>query len=62
MKQIIAAMAAMVISVSSIAGVGISGKYTGTLNDAGVYAQDLETTLVGSSAAGAVTVTLNTRH
>ena len=51
MKQIIAAMAAMVISASSIAGVSLSGKYTGTLNDAGVYAQDLETTLVGSSAA-----------
>ena len=59
MKQIIAAMAAMVISASSIAGVSLSGKYTGTLNDAGVYAQDLETTLVGSSAAGAVTVTLD---
>ena len=36
MKQIIAAMAAMVISASSIAGVSLSGKYTGTLNDAGV--------------------------
>ncbi|MBC8429902.1 MAG: hypothetical protein H8D92_00745 [Pelagibacteraceae bacterium] len=59
MKQIIAAMAAMVISASSIAGIALSGKYTGTLNDSGVYTQDLTTTLVGSSAAGAVTVTLD---
>ena len=59
MKQIIAAMAAMVISVSSIAGISLSGKYTGTLNDSSVYTQDLTTTLVGSSAAGAVTVTLD---
>ena len=59
MKQIIAAMAAMVISASSIAGIALSGKYTGTLNDSGVYTQDLTTTLVGNSAAGAVTVTLD---
>ena len=59
MKQIIAAMAAMVISASSIAGISLSGKYTGTLNDSSVYTQDLTTTLVGSSAAGAVTVTLD---
>jgi len=59
MKQIIAAMAAMVMSASSIAGVSLSGEYTGTFNDSGVYTQDLTTTLVGSSAAGAVTVTLD---
>ena len=59
MKQIIAAMAAMVTSASSIAGIALSGKYTGTLNDSGVYTQDLTTTLVGNSAAGAVTVTLD---
>ena len=59
MKQIIAAMAAMVISASSIAGISLSGSYTGTFNDSGVYTQDLTTTLVGSSAAGAVTVTLD---
>jgi len=59
MKQIIADMAAMVISASSIAGIALSGKYTGTLNDSGVYTQDLTTTLVGNSAAGAVTVTLD---
>ena len=59
MKQIIAAMAAMVISASSIAGISLSGKYTGTLNDSSVYTQDLVTTLVGSSADGSVTVTLD---
>ena len=59
MKQMIAAMAAMVMSVSSIAGISLSGSYTGTFNDSGVSTQDLTTTLVGSSAAGAVTVTLD---
>ena len=52
-------MAALLMSASSIASIALSGSYTGTLNDSGVYTQDLTTTLVGSSAAGAVTVTLD---
>ena len=57
-KLLIAAVAAMV-SATSFAGISLSGEYTGTFNDSGVYTQDLTTTLVGSSAAGAVTVTLD---
>jgi len=57
-KLLIAAMAAL-MSASSIASIALSGSYTGTLNDSGVYTQDLVTTLVGASAAGAVTVTLD---
>ena len=52
-------MAALLMSASSIASIALSGSYTGTLNDSGVYTQDLTTTLVGSNAAGAVTVTLD---
>ena len=59
MKKIIAALAALLMSASSIASIALSGKYTGTLNDSGVYTQDLTTTLVGASAHGAVTVTLD---
>ena len=59
MKKIIAALAALLMSASSIASIALSGSYTGTLNDSGVYTQDLVTTLVGASAAGAVTVTLD---
>jgi len=59
MKKIIAALAALLMSASSIASIALSGKYTGTLNDSGVYTQDLVTTLVGASAHGAVTVTLD---
>jgi hypothetical protein len=47
------------MSASSIASIALSGKYTGTLDDSGVYTQDLVTTLVGATAAGAVTVTLD---
>ena len=50
---------AALFSANSFAAIALSGEYTGTLNDSGVYTQDLATTLVGSSAAGAVTVTLD---
>ena len=50
---------AALFSANSFAAIALSGEYTGTLNDSGVYTQDLETTLVGSSAAGSVTVTLD---
>ena len=59
MKTFIAALAAFLMSTASIAGVALSGKYTGTLDDSGVYTQDLVTTLVGASAAGSVTVTFD---
>ena len=59
MKKLIAAMAALLLSASSLASIALSGKYTGTLNDSGTYTQDLTTTLVGASAHGAVTVTLD---
>ena len=52
-------MAALLMSATSVASIALSGSYTGTLNDSGVYTQDLVTTLVGASAAGAVTVTLD---
>ena len=52
-------MAALLLTANSFASIALSGKYTGTLNDSGVYTQDLVTTLVGASAAGAVTVTLD---
>lgn len=59
MKKFIAAMAALLMSTTSVASIALSGSYTGTLNDSGVYTQDLVTTLVGASAHGAVTVTLD---
>ena len=59
MKKFIAAMAALLLTANAFASIALSGKYTGTLNDSGVYTQDLVTTLVGASAAGAVTVTLD---
>ena len=59
MKKFIAAMAALLMSATSVASIALSGKYTGTLNDSGTYTQDLTTTLVGASAHGAVTVTLD---
>jgi len=59
MKKFIAAMAALLLSANAFASIALSGSYTGTLNDSGVYTQDLVTTLVGSNAAGAVTVTLD---
>jgi len=59
MKKLIAAMAALLMSTTSVASIALSGTYTGTLDDSGVYTQDLVTTLVGSTAAGAVTVTLD---
>ena len=52
-------MAALLLSANAFASIALSGKYTGTLYDSGVYTQDLVTTLVGASAAGAVTVTLD---
>jgi len=59
MKKLLIAAVAALMSASSIASIALSGSYTGTLNDSGVYTQDLVTTLVGASAAGAVTVTLD---
>ena len=52
-------MAALLMSANAFASIALSGKYTGTLNDSGTYTQDLTTTLVGASAHGAVTVTLD---
>ena len=59
MKKLLIAAAAALFSANSFAAIALSGEYTGTLNDSGVYTQDLETSLVGSSAAGSVTVTLD---
>ena len=59
MKKLLIAAVAALMSASSLASIALSGKYTGTLNDSGVYTQDLVTTLVGASAHGAVTVTLD---
>ena len=59
MKKLLIAAVAALMSASSLASIALSGKYTGTLNDSGTYTQDLTTTLVGASAHGAVTVTLD---
>ena len=59
MKKLLIAAVAALLSANAFASIALSGKYTGTLNDSGVYTQDLTTTLVGASAAGAVTVTLD---
>jgi len=60
MKKLIAAfLAAFLMSANTFASIALSGKYTGTLDDSGVYTQDLVTTLVGATAAGSVTVTLD---
>jgi len=59
MKTFIAALAAFLMSTASIAGVALSGKYTGTLNDSGVYTQDLETTIKGTADNSTVTVVID---
>ena len=59
MKKLLIAAVAALLSANAFASIALSGKYTGTLNDSGTYTQDLTTTLVGSNAAGAVTVTLD---
>ena len=59
MKKLLIAAVAALLSANAFASIALSGKYTGTLNDSGVYTQDLTTTLVGASAHGAVTVTLD---
>ena len=59
MKKLLIAAVAALLSANAFASIALSGKYTGTLNDSGTYTQDLTTTLVGATAAGAVTVTLD---
>jgi len=59
MKTFIAALAAFLLTTATLADVGLSGKYTGTLNDSGVYTQDLETTIKGTSGDSTVTVVLD---
>jgi hypothetical protein len=59
MKKLLIAAVAALLSANAFASIALSGKYTGTLNDSGTYTQDLTTTLVGASAHGAVTVTLD---
>jgi hypothetical protein len=59
MKKLLIAAIAALLSANAFASIALSGKYTGTLDDSGVYTQDLVTTLVGATAAGAVTVTLD---
>ena len=59
MKTFIAALAAFLMSTASVAGVDLSGKYTGTLNDSGVYTQDLETTIKGTADNSTVTVVID---
>ena len=59
MKKLLIAAVAALLSANAFASIALSGKYTGTLDDSGTYTQDLTTTLVGASAHGAVTVTLD---
>jgi len=59
MEKTIAALAAFLMSTATLAGVDLSGKYTGTLNDSGVYTQELETTIKGTADNSTVTVVLD---
>ena len=45
MKKLLIAAAAALFSANSFAAIALSGEYTGTLNDSGVYTQDLATNL-----------------
>jgi hypothetical protein len=59
MKNIYTALAAALMTTASIADISLSGEYTGTLNDSGVYTQDIETTLKGISGDSTVTLVLD---
>ena len=58
-KKLLAATAAMAISVSTYAGISLSGLYEGTLDSHGAYTQDITTTMKGTSGSSTVTVVLD---
>jgi hypothetical protein len=58
-KKLLAATAAMAISVTTFAGISLSGLYEGTLDSHGAYTQDVTTTMKGTSGNSTVTVVLD---
>ena len=58
-KKLLAATAAMAISVTTFAGISLSGLYEGTLDSHGAYTQDITTTMKGTSGSSTVTVVLD---
>jgi hypothetical protein len=58
-KKLLAATAAMAISVTTFAGISLSGLYEGTLDSHGAYTQDVTTTMKGTSGSSTVTVVLD---
>lgn len=55
MNKLLLTAAAVTLSTASVAQVDLSGKYEGTLTQAGVYSQTLDLTMVGSTMFGSVT-------
>jgi len=58
-KKLLVATAAMAISVTTFAGISLSGLYEGTLDSHGAYTQDVTTTMKGTSGSSTVTVVLD---
>ena len=58
-KKLLVATAAMAVSATTFAGISLSGLYEGTLDSHGTYAQDIHTTMKGTSGASSVTVVLD---
>jgi len=58
-KKLLVATAAMAISVTTFAGISLSGLYEGTLDSHGAYTQDVTTTMKGTSGNSTVTVVLD---
>jgi hypothetical protein len=55
MNKLLLAASAAALSTATVAQVDLSGKYEGTLTQAGVYSQTLDLTMVGSTMFGSVT-------
>ena len=58
-KKLLVATAAMLLSVTSVAGISLSGLFEGTLDSHGAYTQDITTTMKGTSGSSTVTVVLD---
>ena len=59
LRKLLATTVAMAFSATTFAAVSLSGLYEGTLDSHGTYAQDIHTTLVGTSGNSTVTVVLD---
>ena len=58
-NKLLAALSAMLLSVTTFADVSLSGSYEGTLDSHGEYTQDIETTLKGTAGNSTVTVVID---